>query len=385
MWLMSHMTNPSGGSRYVFFIIKELSKKHNVTLFLQKPLTFLESEFQNEKINVIYLSDCSTGDLKFWFTFPFQIKKQISILKNHTKNFDVIISSMFPMNILANSLSMPHVQQCFQPFAFFWDKILISKLPLSKKIFLKIMKILYGKLDLEYTRKSTVISAPVKSVCNYIKEFYGKDAIPVYGGVNPIFHPTSNNELLKKYQNKKILIHSTDWTFTKNTNWLIDQFSEISKEFDDLILLITEVKTSGNERKIALRKIQKSNLRIELCDLVPEKLLPAYMSIADIGIYPGVAYKNSSASQWVLECMSCGTPVIRTNNTDEEVVHNKNGFLFDISKPKEFQEYVKKLLNDNSLRINFSENARNFILENRTWEITTKIYEQNCFTAISKY
>lgn len=381
---MSHMTNSSGGSRYVFFVIKELSKKHNVTLFLQKPLTFLEKEFENEHIEVIYLSDCSTGDLKFWLTFPFQIKKQIRTLIKVQQNFDVVISSMFPMNILGNSINLPHVQQCFQPFAFFWDKILISKLPLSQRIFLTLMRQLYGKLDLKYTKKSDIVSAPILSVCKYIKEFYNKDAIPVYGGVNPIFKPTLNNQLSNKFKDKKILIHSTDWTFTKNTNWLIEQFGEISKSLDNIVLLITEVKTFGKERDLAIKKIQSDKLNVELCGLIEEELLPSYMTIADIGIYPGVAYKKSAASQWVLECLACGTPVIRTNNTDEEVVHNQTGYLFDISKPLEFQNYVKKLLLDDSLRQEFSINAHKFVSHNRTWEITAKLYEQNCFLAIEK-
>lgn len=385
MFLASHLTNSSGGTKFVFLLAKELSKNHDLTLFLQKPPTFFKKELEDAGINVKVLSDCSTGDLKFWLTFSNQIKNQIKYMKNESNFFDVVISVIFPMNIIANSINLPHVQHCFQPFAFFWDPMLISKLPLSQRIFLGIMKILYGKLDIEYTKKSNIISTPTKEVSNYIKEFYGKDSVPTSAGVDSTFKPTSNQILEKKYQGKKILIHSTDWTFTKNTNWLIDQLIEINKKIKNIKLIITEVKNSGPERDLAIQKIKKYNLDVELCGLIPESLLPSYYSLADLGIYPGVAFKNSAASLWVLECMACATPVIRTNNTNSEIEHGKTGYLFDVNNTREFQNYVITLLQNDELRTEFGKSAREFILNHRTWEQIAKLFEENCHHAIENY
>lgn len=379
------MTNSSGGTKFIFLLAKELSEKYNVTLCLQKPPTFFSKELNDSKIDVEVLSDCSTGDKKFWLTFNHQIKKQINYLKNHPKNFDVVISMIFPMNIIANSINLPHLQHCFQPFAFFWDPILISKLPIHQRIFLHIMKKFFGTLDIKYTKKSNVISTPTQEVSDYVKFFYGVNSIPTSAGVDSIFKPVFENELKKKYENKRILIHSTDWTFTKNTNWLIDQFIQIQKEFDNVVLLITEVHQFGSERDLAIQKIKKYNLNVELCGLIPESLLPSYYSIADVGVYPGVAYNNSAASLWVLECMACGTPVLRTNNTNSEVEHGKSGYLFDIENPKEFQNYMIELLQTKELRDKFGINARNFILKNRTWEQIGKLFEKNCLRAIELY
>ncbi len=296
--------------------------------------------------------------------------------------FDVVVSIIFPMNILGNSINLPHLQHCFQPFGYFWDTILIKKLPVTQRFFLFVMKKLYGKLDIEYTKKSDIVSTPTKEVSDYVKEFYGKESIPVSAGVDSIFKPTIDHELVQKYKNCKIIIHSTDWTFTKNTNWLINQFQEISKQIKNIKLLITEVKSTGSERDLALQKIKKYNLDIELCGLVPEKLLPSYYSIADVGVYSGVAFKNSAASLWVLECMACGTPVVRTNNTNSEVTHGESGFLFDIKKPLDFQNYVIKLLNDDKLRDKFGQNATEFISNHRSWTQIANLFEENCRHAI---
>lgn len=382
MFLGSHMTNSSGGTKFIFNLVNELSRRHNVVVYLQKPPTVFNNEFKSSGIKVISMSNCSTGDVKFWLTFSSQINKQKSFLKKEAKIFDVVISIIFPMNILGNSIDLPHVQHCFQPFGYFWDSLLIKKLPVSQRIFLSVMKKLYGKLDVEYTQLSDIISTPTKEVSDYVKEFYGKTSIPVSAGVDSIFKSTIDHELAQKYKNNKILIHSTDWTFTKNTNWLIDQFQEISKKIQNIKLLITEVKSTGSERDLAIKKIKKYNLDIELCGFVPEKLLPSYYSIADIGVYSGVAFKNSAASLWVLECMACGTPVVRTNNTNSEVTHGESGFLFDIEKPLDFQNYVIKLFNDNKLRDEFGQNAIKFISNHRSWTKIANLFEENCIHAI---
>jgi len=80
--------------------------------------------------------------------------------------------------------------------------------------------------------------------------------------------------------------------------------------------------------------------------------------------------------------MACGTPVLRTNNTSSEIEHGKTGYLFDIDKPQEFQNYVITLLQDDKLRTEFGESAREFILNHRTWEQIAKLFEENCFRAI---
>jgi glycosyltransferase involved in cell wall biosynthesis len=366
-------------------VLKELSKRHHVRLYLQKPITHLQKEFTDDGIEVVSMSSSSTGDLKFWLNFSGQLKKEIKFLKNEAQNFDVVISSMFPMNILGNSIGLPHVQSCFQPFAFFWDPIVIEKLPLTQRIFLKIMRYKHGKSDIEYTHKSDKLLVPIKPLQKYVSDFYNHDSEVAYAGIDiTFFKKTENEGLQQKYKNKKILIHSTDWTGTKNTNWLIDRFIEISSKINNAVLLITEVKSSGPERDKAIKKITENKLQnIKLCGFVPEELLPAYYSMADIGVYTGYAHKNSAASLWALECMSCETPVIRTDNTDEEVRHNETGFLYPVDDAESFQKFVMELLNNEELNLKFGKAARQYIEKTRSWEKTAEVFEQSCFQAIS--
>ena len=152
----------------------------------------------------------------------------------------------------------------------------------------------------------------------------------------------------------------------------------------DSLLLITEVFTTGKERDLAIKKINEHNLNVILCGFVPQEMLPKFYSIADIAIYAGIGQGASAASLFVLECMACETPVIRTNDTNEEVEHEKTGYLFEAEDTVNFQKYVLDLLSDESLREKFGKSARQFIEENYSWKKVSEIFEQNCLKLLDE-
>jgi len=385
LWLHSHLSNWGGGTKFVYNVTKELSKNHNVSIFVQKSSNEIIKEFEKIPIPVKTLSNSSTGDFSFWINFEKQIKKEIMVLKDKANEFDIVISSMFPMNVIGNSIMIPHIQYCFEPFAFFWDEFMIKNLPFHKRSLLKFLIKKFRKRDFESTKKSKIILTVNSGTKQWIKEIYEKDSIPTLLGVDTtFFKKIIDKDLQKKYNNKKIIIHSTDWTPLKRTNWLIDQFVETQKQLKDSLLLITEVFTTGKERDIAIKKIKEHNLNVILCGFVPQEMLPKFYSIADIAVYAGIGQGASAASLFVLECMACETPVIRTNDTNEEVEHEKTGYLFEAEDTVNFQKYVLDLLSDESLREKFGKSARQFIEENYSWKKVSEIFEQNCLKLLDE-
>ena len=135
MWLHSHLTLPVGATNYILQVIRELSRNNTVGLYVQKSTPEFEQLYKNAGIEIITLSKYSTGDMLFWLNFSGQIKKEVQILKSQVKDYDLVISSMFPMNVIASSLNLPHLQFCFQPFAFFWDPLMTKKIVSSKADF----------------------------------------------------------------------------------------------------------------------------------------------------------------------------------------------------------------------------------------------------------
>ena len=377
LWLHPALYLSGGGTRYVSEAIQELSKHHHVVLYVQKAIPKYIEEYKNVGIHVNILSKYSTGDFFFWFNFQNQIKNEIKFLKTIEQDFDLVISSMFPMNVLANSLNLPHLQSCFQPYAFFWDPNMISKLPFFKKTIVKFLKFLYGKYDLNATKKSDKISTVIGDIQFWIEKVYGCKSFVNSVGVNTnFFKPTSNTELKEKYTNKKIILHSTDWTPLKRTSWLVDQFLSLQSEIDNSILLIMEANLQGTERDKVIKKIKEKNItNVELCGFIPEDKLPAYYSLADVTVYCGIGEGAGSASYIVLESMACETPVLRTNLTLDEVEHNKTGFLFKPNDTSTFKIFLKKLLDNPNLALEFGKSGRNFIIKNRSWKKFVLVWE----------
>ena len=384
MWLHSHLSLPSGGTKYVLEGIRELSKNHNVDLYVQKTTPQFEQLFKKAGINITAMNKYSTGDVLFWVNFSRQIKNELKFLKNQAKSYDVVVSSMFPMNVEANALGLPHLQSCFQPYAFFWDSLMINKLPFVQRLLLNFAKIKFGKLDIEATKKSDKVVTVIGGVQKWISKVYHRDSIVVHPGVDTsFFKPTLDLNLQNKYAGKKIILHSTDWTPLKRTNWLIDEFVSINSKINNVVLLIMEIKNVGVEREKAIKKINNKKIKnIELCGSVPESLLPAYYSLADVCVYVGIGEGAAAASYIVLESMACETPVIRTNYSLEEVEHGKTGYLFEKDDSESFEKYVIEFLTNPKLKLEFGKAGRNFIQENRSWKKFAELYEKNLFEII---
>ena len=384
LWLVPHLTYEFGATKFIFTVISNLTKNHTVDLYVQKSSDMLKKKFQDIPVTITDLDKYSTGDIQFWFNFKNQINNDVKLLKNIAHKYDVVISTMFPMNIVGNSLGIPHVQYCFEPFAFFWDPLMINSLSISKRLFLNLFRKKFGKLDIENTKKSDIILTVNKGTKKWISKIYDVDSIPTYLGVDTNhFKKNYDKNLLKKYNGKKIIIHSTDWTPIKRTSWLIEQFSEMYSQREDIVLLITEISDGWDDKHKSLKIIKEKNLKnIILLGTVSYDMLPKYYSLADIAIYSGIGSGASAASLFVLECMACQTPVIRTNDSDEEIEHEKTGFLFEKNDKESFKKYVIKLLNDDKLREKFGLEAESFILEKYSWKKVTDIIEKECLSLI---
>jgi len=383
MWLASHLSHEFGATKFVFETISNLSKKHVVDLYVQKSSIELQKKFENIPIKIKNLNKYSTGDILFWLNFKKQINKEIKFLKSIFQNYDVVVSSMFPMNILGNSIGLPHLQYCFEPFAFFWDPYMINSLSFPKRLFLNILKKKYGPLDITATQNANVILTVNNGTKKWISKIYGTNSIPTYLGVDTKhFKKYYDKNMINTYAGKKIIIHSTDWTPLKRTSWLIEQLSEILTN-NDVILLITEVVIQGDDKIKALKIIKEKNLtNVKLLGNVSYDILPKYYSLSDIAIYSGIGAGASAASLFVLECMACKTPVIRTGDSIEEIEHGKTGFLFEKDDEESFKKFTLQLLFDDKLREKFGIASNNFIMEKYSWEKVSNIIEKECFRLI---
>lgn len=78
-----------------------------------------------------------------------------------------------------------------------------------------------------------------------------------------------------------------------------------------------------------------------------------------------------------IESMACGTPVIGVNEGGlmETILHGETGFLVN-RDPQEISERIQTLLQQSEIRQQFSQKARQYVLEKWTWERSAQQLEK---------
>jgi glycosyltransferase involved in cell wall biosynthesis len=275
---------------------------------------------------------------------------------------DYLISSMFPMNILANLVnSRKHIQFVFEPFAFFHDKDMVEGYPPIIKFLMKAARFVYGNLDIYMTGKSAKLMTVNHGVSVWIQKIYHRPSEPSYLVVDTKrFKPTHDEKLEAKYKNKQVVLHTTDYTPVKRSPFIIKHFKKVIEKIPNAVLVITtprEVPASRVAHEDLARKMGVGD-NVEIVGFVPNADLPKYYSLADCAVYPGIGAGTSACSYFVLEVMSCKTPVVRTSDSVEEVIDGESGILFKPDKSKEMVSGIIKILQNSQLKRKMGENAR---------------------------
>lgn len=80
----------------------------------------------------------------------------------------------------------------------------------------------------------------------------------------------------------------------------------------------------------------------------------------------------------ILEAMACGVPVIGANvmGINEVITHNVNGLLFDSGDGQMLYESLKKIIEDDCLRLRLKEAGVEFVKENYNLDDKIKEYEE---------
>jgi sucrose-phosphate synthase len=87
----------------------------------------------------------------------------------------------------------------------------------------------------------------------------------------------------------------------------------------------------------------------------------------------------------LIEAAASGVPIVATNDGGpKDIIANcKNGILVDVSDPKNISAAINKILEDNKLWKEFSENGMENVKEHYTWKAHTQIYSDEIKKLIS--
>ena len=216
-----------------------------------------------------------------------------------------------------------------------------------------------------------------------IERVYGiAGAEPTYAGVDTqFFHPYSDAELADlraRHGDGPIVIHSTDYSPIKRTDLALRAFAAAgSPNGTQPRLLVTSTREDPRaQRELAeLARSLSVAERVEFLGFLPYEDLPRYYSLADVLLQTGTAAGSGATTMSlpVKEALACGTAVVRSEATDEDVVDGVSGYLVNPLDVEATGGRISMLLEDRERARDMGEAGRRRIVELYDWDRVTDI------------
>lgn len=195
----------------------------------------------------------------------------------------------------------------------------------------------------------------------------------IYNGVDvESFRPLPCDHDLKESlglrKEDRVLIYAGRLVGWKGVRFVIEAMTHpFLKELPVKLLIVGD----GPERERLERLASYLGLRERVIfhGFVSHEELPAYYSVADIGVYPSIGDEAFGIS--IAEAMACGKPVVASYiGGIPEVVGTEEdcGFLVSPTRSEEIAERVHSLLREPERRIWMGRRARERIAEKFTWK-----------------
>jgi len=388
LWLHSHFLLPTGGTKFIFEVTRRLAQRRSVEVLVEQASPLWREKFADAGVTLHEIGGPTSMELRYWGAFPAYLMRDDRAIKKHAARASAVVSSFFPMPWLgmraARELGIPHVSLCFEPFPFFHDAEVIGLFPPAKRALLAFLRASYAWVDTRGIQGSDRLLTLNESTAVQLERVYGRaDAACTYAGVDTdLFHPYSDgdvSDLRDKLGRGPIVIHSTDFSPIKRTDLALEAFAVAAQQVPDVRLAITS--TREDERQLSVLRARAEELgvadRVVYLGFLPFADIPRLYSLADALLQTGTSAGSGATTMSlpVKEALACGTPVIRSGATDEDVEDGISGFLVDPSDTQETGAKLAILLGDRDRGRRMGMAGRQRITKQYTWDRVVDVVE----------
>ncbi len=359
VFLHPHFLKPAGASKVVLEqtsrLISEGKKCIVVTTRVNPDVTK-----PYPKVKIIELSNLTTGNLLFWFTFPIFFYKLNKTL--HNIDSDIIYChslaiywGYFYKKINRNIKLIYYLHDLGLPYTDL--KIEIKSLKYFQKIFLSIISPLLKTLNKNIFSAADFIIANSKTSAKYLLKTY-------YRKADEIVFPGVDINVFKSNGIKK------DYVFTVGR---LEKSKSIDKIIKGFSLFIQNNPGTKIKLYIIGEGVEKNNLlHIVDDEMIKDKVfflgrknskeVSEIASQALLGIFLG-SYETFGIA--ATESLACGTPVIGINTGGiSEIVGEKSAGMLVDGTPKSVCDALTKMLNPKFKLEKISNNAANYASKN---------------------
>lgn len=210
----------------------------------------------------------------------------------------------------------------------------------------------------EQTNESLHVNKDISVIYNFVneEEYYKKDLHVIKGQYD--IEP-----------NEKVVIHISNFRKIKRVEDVIYTFKKIHEEIPAKLLLVGD----GPESSTAFQLVDELGITEHVLFLGKQKKISDLLSISDLIL---LMSEQESFGLVLLEAMTCEVPAIGTNvgGIPEVIKHGETGYLVELGDVNQAAKYALKLLKNDDLIKQFSQNAFEYAKENFRSDIILKQY-----------
>ncbi len=377
VWYYPHFFLPVGGTKFILEVVSRMAKNYSVSVAGNGGSYALKKNISESGITFIRLNVLATLNPVYWLAFPMMFITELIISLIKVSKNEILIATLFPSNLIAYVVSKvkgnDYYSYCFEPYPYFHSRELIQSFSGLKGIFLKCLSMIYGPLDIIAERGAKKTFTLNEITKKMIAKRYGVQAVVTWMGVDSAhFSPKKIDTIL---QRRKIVIHSTDYSPMKNTEFAIRIMSLVLEQVPDAVLVITTTQPDNPLKKKLYDLAQNLGIskNIQFLGLLNYDDLARYYASARcyLSCSDNEEFGTSSSNLPVKEALASGIPALRCNITLEDVEDGVSGFLIT---PSNFNLVAKKIV----LLLKDPERAREMGIEGRNKII--KLYNWNTVT-----
>lgn len=388
LWCHSHFLLPTGGTKYVYEVARRLAERRPLEMVVEQSSDYWRERYAAAGVPLHEISAKTSTSKAYWLAFPHHLRHDRRELKRiaEASNAGHFVSSFFPFNLLCGELAAAraaaHTHLCFEPFPFFHDREVQALYPAPQRALMRVLATLYGRLDARGVAGADALLTLNSVTRDSISRTYGRDdAIPVYTGIDhEHFHPFEAVELADlraRHGDGPIAVHSTDFSPIKRTDLALAAFAAAGVTESKLLVTSTIDDKAGIERFWEQARELGIADRIEYLGFVDYDDLPRYYALADVLLQTGTSVNSGATSMSlpVKEGLACGTAVIRSRATDEDVEDGVSGYLVDPADTASTGARIAELLTNRELAARFGAAGHARMVELYNWDRVVDAFE----------
>jgi phosphatidylinositol alpha-1,6-mannosyltransferase len=209
-----------------------------------------------------------------------------------------------------------------------------------------------------------------------IASTYGRgDAVPAYAGVDiELFRPYEPHEvahLVQRFGGGPWVVHSTDFSPIKRTDLALRAFAECARREPASRLLITSTRADPPAEERLRRMAVELGIedKVVSAGFLPFEDLPRVYAMATVLLQTGTSLGSGATTMAlpVKEALACGTAVVRSRATEEDVEDGVSGFLVDPTDPVATGTRLAELVADPARAAAMGRVGRERIRRTYTW------------------